>query len=190
MPTPLRSLLLAFALALAVFGCTATPGGTTDREPAARERVPAKPSRHALVKRPVPKPKPKPRPKPKRKPKPSLGSRAARIALQAVGVPYQWGGTSMAGFDCSGLVYWAYRRLGVELPRTSYSLYDRGRRVPRSRLKAGDLLFFVGLGHVGLYLGQGRMVHAPRAGRTVEVVSLRGSYFGGQLIGARRVVSA
>jgi cell wall-associated NlpC family hydrolase len=168
-----------------VFGCTPTPGGTTDRESAAGRRAPGKPARHALVKRPVPKPKPK------RKPKPSLGARAARIALQAVGAPYQWGGASMtSGFDCSGLVYWAYRRLGIELPHSSYALYDRGRRVTRSRLRAGDLLFFFGLGHVGLYLGQGRMVHAPSSGRTVEVVSLRRSHFRGRLIGARRVVSA
>jgi cell wall-associated NlpC family hydrolase len=182
MPTFLRSLLLALALALVVFGCTAAPG----REPAAGEQPQAKP---ALIKRPAPKPKPKR--KPKAKPKPSLGERAARIALQAVGVSYQWGGASpTAGFDCSGLVYWAYRHLGVKLPHSSYALYNRGRRVARSRLKAGDLLFFFGLGHVGVYLGDGRMVHAPRSGRTVEVVSLRGSYFRDQLIGARRVVSA
>jgi peptidoglycan DL-endopeptidase CwlO len=187
MPTFLRSLLLALGLALVAFGCTATPGGTPDRKSAADGRAPAKPRPHALVKRPVPKPKPKW----KLKPKPSLGARAARIALQAVGVPYQWGGASIAsGFDCSGLVYWAYRRLGIELPHSSYALYDRGRRVPRSRLEAGDLLFFFGLGHVGLYLGHGRMVHAPSSGRTVEVVSLSRSYFRDQLIGARRVVSA
>jgi murein DD-endopeptidase len=185
MPASFRGLLLAFALAVLVFGCTAAPDGMTGREPAARERVQAKPARHKL-RRPAPKPKRKRKPKPKS----SLGERAARVALKAVGVPYQWGGSSpAAGFDCSGLVYWAYGRLGVELPRTSYALYDRGRRVARSRLKAGDLLFFFGVGHVGLYLGRGQMVHAPRAGRTVEVVSLR-SYYGDQLIGARRVVSA
>ena len=187
MPASLRSLLLAFALAVLVFGCTAAPDGTTGRETAAIDRaqpkVQAKPTRHT-PRRPAPKPKPK------RKQRPSLGERAARIALKAVGAPYQWGGASPgAGFDCSGLVHWAYRHLGVELPHSSYALYDRGRRVARSRLKAGDLLFFFGLGHVGLYLGHGRMVHAPRAGRTVEVVSLR-SHYGDQLMGARRVVSA
>ena len=189
MPASLRSLLLAFALAVLVFGCTAAPDGRTGRETAARDqaqaKVQAKPARDT-PRRPAPKPKRKR----KRKPRPSLGERAARIALKAVGVPYQWGGASpTAGFDCSGLVYWAYRHLGVELPHSTYALYDRGRRVTRSRLKAGDLLFFYGLGHVGLYLGQGRMVHAPRAGRTVEVVSLL-SYYGDQIVGARRVVSA
>jgi cell wall-associated NlpC family hydrolase len=121
--------------------------------------------------------------------KPTLGKRAATIALKAVGVPYRWGGSSPAsGFDCSGLVYWAYGKLGVELPHSSYALYDLGRRVGRSRLKAGDLLFFYGLGHVGMYIGHGRMVHAPSSGRLVEVVKLRGSNYGGRLVGARRIV--
>jgi len=105
----------------------------------------------------------------KKRRRPTVGERAARIALKAVGVPYSWGGASMSGFDCSGLVYWAYSRLGVDLPHSSYALYDVGRRVARSRMKPGDVLFFSGLGHVGLYLGRGRMVHAPHSGRTVEV---------------------
>ena len=122
--------------------------------------------------------------------KPTLGKRAATIALKAVGVPYRWGGSSPAGgFDCSGLVYWAYGKLGVELPHSSYALYDLGRRVGHSRLRAGDLLFFYGLGHVGMYIGHGRMVHAPSSGRLVEVVKLRGSSYGSRLVGARRIVS-
>jgi cell wall-associated NlpC family hydrolase len=124
-------------------------------------------------------------------PKPTLGQRVARVALKAVGAPYGWGGSSPAsGFDCSGLVRWAYRRLGVDLPHSSYALYDRGRRVARSRMKPGDLVFFSGLGHVGVYLGRGRMVHAPQSGRNVEVVPLRGSYYGSRLIGVRRITSA
>jgi cell wall-associated NlpC family hydrolase len=122
-------------------------------------------------------------------PEPTVGERAATIALRAVGVPYRWGGSSPAsGFDCSGLVYWAYGRLGVELPHSSYALYDLGRRVARTELEAGDLLFFTGLGHVGLYLGDGRMVHAPQSGRRVEVVRLGRSRYGERLIGARRLV--
>jgi cell wall-associated NlpC family hydrolase len=124
-------------------------------------------------------------------PKPTVGSRAAAIALEAVGVPYRWGGASPAsGFDCSGLVYWAYGRLGIDVPHSSYALYDLGRGVERSRLKPGDLLFFSGLGHVGLYLGRGRMVHAPRSGRSVEVVSLESSDYGERLVGARRIAAA
>jgi cell wall-associated NlpC family hydrolase len=124
-------------------------------------------------------------------PPPTRAERAARFALGEVGVPYRWGGESPAsGFDCSGLVRWAYLRVGVELPHNSYALYDEGRRVPESRMAPGDILFFEGLGHVGLYLGRGRMVHAPETGRNVEVVRLSGSNYGARLIGARRVVAA
>ena len=119
----------------------------------------------------------------------SVGERAARIALEAVGTPYRWGGESPAsGFDCSGLVRWAYGRIGVELPHSSYALYGEGSRVSPARMKPGDVLFFEGLGHVGLYLGRGRMVHAPQSGRDVEVVRLARSNYGRRLIGARRVV--
>jgi cell wall-associated NlpC family hydrolase len=123
------------------------------------------------------------------KPRPTVGQRAATIALRAVGIPYRWGGSSPAtGFDCSGLVYWAYGHLGIDVPHSSYALYDTGRRVPQSRMKAGDLLFFSGLGHVGIYVGRGRMVHAPHSGTRVQVVSLRGSSYGGRVIGVRRLV--
>jgi peptidoglycan DL-endopeptidase CwlO len=118
----------------------------------------------------------------------SPGERAARIALEAVGIPYRWGGaTPASGFDCSGLVRWAYGRVGIDLPHNSYALYGEGRRVSRSHMEAGDVLFFSGLGHVGLYLGRGRMVHAPYSGKDVEIVQLAGSHYGGRLVGARRV---
>jgi cell wall-associated NlpC family hydrolase len=111
------------------------------------------------------------------------------MALKEVGVGYRWGGTSPAGgFDCSGLVYWAYGRLGVALPHSSYALAEQGRRVARSRMKAGDLLFFYGLGHVGIYIGHGRMVHAPHSGSRVQVVSLARTSYGGRLVAVRRVV--
>jgi cell wall-associated NlpC family hydrolase len=133
----------------------------------------------------------KPRIRKPKLPVPTLGERAAKIALSAVGVPYRWGGESpSSGFDCSGLVRWAYRRIGVTLPHNSYALYGEGRRVTRSRMKPGDVLFFEGLGHVGLYLGRDRMVHAPQSGRRVEIVWLRGSNYGLRLVGARRVAPA
>jgi cell wall-associated NlpC family hydrolase len=122
---------------------------------------------------------------------PTKGERAARLALEAVGVPYRWGGDSpTSGFDCSGLVRWAYGRVGVDLPHNSYALYSVGRRVPRDDLEAGDVLFFEGLGHVGLYLGEGRMVHAPQTGRNVEVIRLASTNYGSRLIGARRMAAA
>jgi cell wall-associated NlpC family hydrolase len=116
----------------------------------------------------------------------TVGERVAAIALREVGVPYRWGGISPAsGFDCSGLVYWAYGRLGISVPHSSYALYDRGRQIPRRRMKPGDVLFFFGLGHVGIYLGHGRMVHAPHSGTRVQVVRL--SRYSGRLVGVRRI---
>jgi cell wall-associated NlpC family hydrolase len=127
----------------------------------------------------------------RRPPKPTLGERAATAALKAVGVPYRWGGTSLSGgFDCSGLVRWAYGRVGITVPHNSYALYRAGRSVSRSRLRAGDVLVFSGLGHVGLYLGRGRMVHAPQSGRNVEVVRLARSRYGQRIVGARRFSTA
>lgn len=119
------------------------------------------------------------------------GEQAVRYALQAVGTPYRWAGESPGtGFDCSGLVRWAYGRVGVDVPHSSYALYGVGRRVPVSRMAPGDVLFFEGLGHVGLYVGKGRMVHAPQTGRSVEVVQLAAAGYGSRLVGARRLVSA
>jgi cell wall-associated NlpC family hydrolase len=124
-------------------------------------------------------------------PPPTRAERAARFALGEVGVAYRWGGESPeSGFDCSGLVRWAYLRVGVDLPHSSYALYGEGRRVPESKLATGDILFFEGLGHVGLYLGRGRMVHSPETGRSVEVVRLSATNYGARLIGARRVVAS
>jgi cell wall-associated NlpC family hydrolase len=174
MPNRLRSPLLALAIAALAFCCTAA-AARADR-PVRAESVSApdnrpKPIRHVSQRR-----------------KRTLGDRAARIALRAVGVPYRWGGTSPAsGFDCSGLVYWAYGRLGVEVPHSSYALAGTGRGVPRSRLRPGDVLVFSGYGHVGLYVGRGRMVHAPHSGRVVEVVRLGRSSYGARLVAARRI---
>jgi cell wall-associated NlpC family hydrolase len=122
---------------------------------------------------------------------PTRGERAVKVALGVVGVPYRWGGESPAsGFDCSGLVRWAYGRVGVDLPHNSYALYGEGRRVRSDDMEPGDILFFEGLGHVGLYLGDGRMVHAPQTGRNVEVVRLGTTNYGARLVGARRVTAA
>jgi cell wall-associated NlpC family hydrolase len=183
-PTSLRSLLLAFALAAIIFGsagavASALSSGASSRVPdgfaTGAVGVDRPTATWDALRRPAP--------------KPTVGERAALIALEAVGVPYRWGGASPAGgFDCSGLVYWSYGRLGVEVPHSSYALYDLGRPVARSSMKEGDLLFFSGLGHVGIYIGRGRMVHAPHSGRLVEVVSLRRSSYGGRLVGVRRVV--
>ena len=115
------------------------------------------------------------------------GLRAVQIANRLTGIPYRWGGASPgAGFDCSGLVQYVYAKIGVSLPHYTVSLYQHGRSVARSRLRPGDLVFFYGLGHVGIYAGHGKYIHAPRRGTTVRWASLASnpSYYG-----ARRIVS-
>jgi cell wall-associated NlpC family hydrolase len=189
MPLRLRLLLPAFALVAIVLGFAASASPALSQGAQLR---PAHPPGKVHKARPKPhRARPKrhrARAKRHRARHTTLGDRAARLALRAVGVPYRWGGSSpSSGFDCSGLVYWTYGRLGISLPHSSYALYGRGRRVARSHLKRGDLLFFYGLGHVGIYIGHGRMVHAPRAGRNVEVVQLGRSYYGRALVGARRL---
>jgi cell wall-associated NlpC family hydrolase len=116
----------------------------------------------------------------------SAGARAAALARGQLGAPYSWGGAGPAGFDCSGLVMWAYAQVGVSLPHNAAAQYGVGRSVSRSQLAPGDLVFFDGLGHVGVYLGGGRFVHAPNSSRPVSVDSL-GGWYADTYVGARRV---
>jgi peptidoglycan DL-endopeptidase CwlO len=111
----------------------------------------------------------------------SAGIRAVQIANHLTGIPYRWGGASpRAGFDCSGLVQYVYGKVGIHLPHYAAGQYGHGRRVSRGALKAGDLVFFSGLGHVGIYAGGGKFIHAPRRGTTVRWsrLSSHGSYYG------------
>lgn len=105
---------------------------------------------------------------------------ALDTALDQVGVPYRWGGTTPRGFDCSGFTSYAWRAAGVELPRTSRAQYGATRRVAADDLQPGDLLFFYSpVSHVGIYLGDGKMVDAPSSGRSVQVRSIYWSNFVG-----------
>ena len=172
MPTSLRSRVPLFALAVALMAALGFPGtaATGNGDP---------PTTYVLPSERWPAPPP-----------PTRAERAVSFAVEVVGIPYRWGGESPStGFDCSGLVRWAYGRVGIELPHSSYALYGEGRRVQDAGMQPGDILFFEGLGHVGLYVGRGRMVHAPQSGRNVEVVRLASTNYGARLIGARRVVA-
>ncbi|MEU5877374.1 C40 family peptidase [Spirillospora sp. NPDC047279] len=103
--------------------------------------------------------------------------RALRFALAQRGRPYVYGGTGGGGFDCSGLTQQSWRRAGVPVPRVAATQYRKIRnRVSRKNLRPGDLVFFNGLGHVGMYVGKSRFIHAPRTGRRVSVERLSGYY--------------
>ncbi len=110
----------------------------------------------------------------------AVGERAVTIAMQQLGAPYRYGGSGPSGFDCSGLVHYSYLKAGRPVPRTTGRLWADTVAVGRSELEEGDLLFFSIEGkmqHVGLYIGDGRFVHAPSTGRRVSVASLRSGYY-------------
>ncbi|CAL9567643.1 NlpC/P60 family protein [Streptomyces sp. enrichment culture] len=115
----------------------------------------------------------------------SRAAAAVAYAYQKLGSPYVWGATGPNAFDCSGLTQAAYRAAGVSLPRTTYAQIDTGRRVGRSELLPGDLVFFYsGISHVGLYIGNGNMIHAPNPSAPVRVAPVDEMPFAG----AARVV--
>ncbi|HEX2304644.1 MAG TPA: NlpC/P60 family protein [Gaiella sp.] len=111
------------------------------------------------------------------------------IAMQYLGVPYVWGGGSPSGFDCSGLVMYAYSQIGVSLPHNAAMMYGSvGVSVSRGELAPGDLVFFDGLGHMGMYIGGDQFIHAPHTGDVVKISSLNDSWYASTYVGAKRVV--
>jgi cell wall-associated NlpC family hydrolase len=131
---------------------------------------------------------PLPVPAPVPSPVPAGGHpEAAAIAARYLGVPYRWGGASPAGFDCSGFVLYVYAQLGISLPHYTVAQYSAGTPVARDQLEPGDLVFFDGLGHVGIYIGGDQFIHAPHTGDVVKVSSLSESWYAATYVGARRI---
>jgi cell wall-associated NlpC family hydrolase len=119
-----------------------------------------------------------------------FGTRVVGFARKFVGTRYVYGGSSpRSGFDCSGLVRYVYAHFGLSLPHSSYAQFNLGRRVARRSLRPGDLVFFNGLGHVGMYVGNGRFIHAPHSGSRVRIERL-GGWYSSRFVGARRLRSA
>jgi hypothetical protein len=115
-----------------------------------------------------------------------FGHRIVAYARHFLGVRYSWGGTSpRTGFDCSGLVRFVYGHFGIGLPHSSWADLGRGHRVGRGRLRPGDLVFFAGASHVGIYAGSGRFIDAPHSGAVVRITTMHG-WYGASYYGARR----
>jgi cell wall-associated NlpC family hydrolase len=110
------------------------------------------------------------------------------LAMQYLGVPYVWGGESPSGMDCSGLVVLVFRQLGLELPHYTGDLWNEGVPVDKDQLQAGDLVFFNGLGHMGIYIGGGMMIHAPHTGDVVKISDINSGYYVYAYDGARRIL--
>ncbi len=115
------------------------------------------------------------------------GGSVVSIAMRYLGVPYVWGGASPAGFDCSGLVMYVYSQVGISLPHYTGAQWSMGVPVSRDQLEPGDLVFFDGLGHVGIYIGGGQFIHAPQTGDVVKISSLDDAWYSANYDGARRI---
>jgi len=118
-----------------------------------------------------------------------INEQVVLIAKQYLGVPYVWGGTTPAGFDCSGLVQYIYNQLGFDLTRTTYTQVNEGSEVQRSNLRQGDLVFFKrnnDIHHVGIYIGNNQFIHAPQTGEAIKISNLsdRNDYYT-----ARRIIN-
>ncbi|HVH50773.1 MAG TPA: NlpC/P60 family protein, partial [Gaiellaceae bacterium] len=117
---------------------------------------------------------------------PSQYTGVVGVAMHYLGTPYVWGGSSPAGFDCSGFVAYVYGQMGVSLPHYTGAQWNVGVPVSRGDLQPGDLVFFDGLGHVGIYIGGGQFIHSPHTGDVVKISSLDESWYAATYDGARR----
>jgi murein DD-endopeptidase len=162
--------LAAFAALLFLAGCAAPPKAP---DPVVRTPVPASPLAPPLLD--------------------PLRTQVIFTAMQMVGVPYLWGGSTPAGFDCSGLVQYAYSNAGLQVPRTAAAQFAAATPLTLEDAVAGDLLFFNDrsrTSHVAIYLGEGRFVHAPNGGNQVSLDDLSTSYWRTHFSGAGRIIQS
>nr|WP_319397199.1 C40 family peptidase [uncultured Desulfobacter sp.] len=178
-----RPLALFFLAVLICAGCGA-PGVTPTKEIVGHPALPD-PTAELTDEIPCPQPVPQPAPKPKIEQGSCINKARQSIiqtAVTAVGTPYRWGGLTPKGFDCSGLVVYAYKKIGTHVPRTAKAQFNSCKSITRQNLKPADLVFFSvprrrGVVHVGIYIGKNQFVHAPGRGRKVKRASLNNIYF-------------
>jgi cell wall-associated NlpC family hydrolase len=115
------------------------------------------------------------------------GRRAVEVAMKYRGAPYRWGSAGPAGFDCSGFVRYVYAQVGITLPHNAARQYQYGTPVSRDSLEPGDLVFFDRLRHNGIYIGEGRFIHARQTGKYVDVGALDEDWYRSRWVGARRL---
>jgi len=128
-----------------------------------------------------------PNPSPIPAPGPAKYGGVVGIAMQYLGIPYLYGGSTPAtGFDCSGFIMYVYAQVGVSLPHNAAAQYGYGTPVDRSQLQPGDLVFFNGLGHNGIYIGNNQMIHSPHTGDVLKISPLTG-WYASTWVGARRL---
>jgi len=119
----------------------------------------------------------------------SKGAQVVGIAMQYLGIPYVWGAASpSSGFDCSGLTTYVFAQIGISLPHYAAAQYGMGVAVSKDQLQPGDLVFFRGLGHMGMYIGGGQFIHAPHTGDVVKISALSDGYYTANWVGARRIL--
>jgi len=166
---PLTGRLLRLALIVALAAACSAPLAEppTPRQPAAT---------------------PTPPPDDKAKTTKAARDEIVRVARAHLGAPYVWGGASPAGFDCSGFVKYVYGRVGVSLPHGAVAQFKHGSSVLRAELKPGDVVFFDRLRHNGIYVGDGRFVHATQSGDVVKLSRLDDEWFRTRWVGARRLL--
>ncbi|MCU7843707.1 MAG: C40 family peptidase [Candidatus Thiodiazotropha sp. (ex Monitilora ramsayi)] len=163
---PVIRLILSNLILVFLAGCSSQPAVYTDTH-AMSGHIPTSPAAAAKTRHP-----------------------AVEIALAQLSKPYRYGGNSPAGFDCSGLVHFAFSRSGIPVPRTSLDQYRHSQPIGRERIQPGDLLFFQIAGkqpsHVGLYVGKGQFIHASTSEKKVTLSGLKNPYWRKRLIGAGR----
>lgn len=119
------------------------------------------------------------------------GARVLEVAKSLLGTPYRYGGTTPSGFDCSGFVYYAHKKAGVSVPRSTTEQFRQLHPVPLSELRSGDVIFFRlslrKVSHVGIYAGKRKFIHAPSRGKRVSIASLDNPYWTNRLVTTGRL---